>query len=159
MHLKQNNVIKDYTQAIKLNPKDPWGYYNRAIVYHKVRQYKETIKDYTHAIKLTSKTKQGEIFRARGAVYFHLKDYRKAIKDFDNALKRNGRTDVYAMKGAALYALNKKNEAQKAVDADKRWAGEFEKIKRVYNLSDDFIVVMRELCKELDILDTIPDEK
>ncbi|MGQ9464644.1 MAG: tetratricopeptide repeat protein [bacterium] len=120
---------------------------------------KKRLKTILTPIKLTSKTKQGEIFRARGAVYFHLKDYRKAIKDFDNALKRNGRIDVYAMKGAALYALNKKNEAQKAVDADKRWAGEFEKIKRVYNLSDDFIVVMRELCKELDILDTIPDEK
>lgn len=50
-----DRAIADFTQAIKLNPKDVNPYLNRGVAYEKKREYDLAIADYTQAIKLNSK--------------------------------------------------------------------------------------------------------
>ena len=52
-HLKQyNEAIKDYNQAIELNPQDAKAYNNRGNAKARLKQYTEAIKDYKKAKKL-----------------------------------------------------------------------------------------------------------
>ena len=52
-NLKQyNEAIKDYNQAIELDPKHANAYYNRGIAKALLKQYDEAIKDYNQAIEL-----------------------------------------------------------------------------------------------------------
>ena len=49
---EQDKAIKDYTQAIKLNPEEGVFFNNRGVSWSKKGEYGEAIKDYTQAIKL-----------------------------------------------------------------------------------------------------------
>jgi len=42
--------------AIKIDPKNPYAYYNRGISYDRMQKYRPAVKDFTEAIKL-DKTK------------------------------------------------------------------------------------------------------
>jgi Flp pilus assembly protein TadD len=49
---KPDNAIKDYTEAIRLDPKDANAYNNRGIVWTSKGEFGNAIKDYTEAIRL-----------------------------------------------------------------------------------------------------------
>ena len=44
--------IQTYTADIRLNPQDPWGYYNRGVTHYNQGQYERAIQDYGEAIRL-----------------------------------------------------------------------------------------------------------
>ena len=45
-------AIKDYEQALKINPNEAKAFYNRAIVYSRLEEMKKAIDDYQNAAKL-----------------------------------------------------------------------------------------------------------
>jgi regulator of sirC expression with transglutaminase-like and TPR domain len=47
-----DKAIADYTAAIKLNPKSPMPYHNRAIAYRKLGKLKEANSDMKHYLTL-----------------------------------------------------------------------------------------------------------
>ena len=81
---KKRNVgeaIADYTEAIRLNPKDDSAFYFRGEAYRQKADYDRAIADYTEAIRLNPKDVFASYY-ARGGAYVDKGDYGHAISDF-----------------------------------------------------------------------------
>mmetsp|Transcript_27113 Transcript_27113/g.75786 ORF Transcript_27113/g.75786 Transcript_27113/m.75786 type:complete len:557 (-) Transcript_27113:51-1721(-) len=78
-------AVKEYTEAIKRNPKDPALYSNRAAAYTKLMAYTEALKDGDKCIELDPTFIKG--YTRKALVYSFTKDYRKALSMYEAALK------------------------------------------------------------------------
>jgi tetratricopeptide (TPR) repeat protein len=56
-------ALKDYTEAIKLDPKDSAYYYNRGMTYSKIENTNQAIIDFTKAIEIN--TKDADAYKSR----------------------------------------------------------------------------------------------
>ena len=86
-------AIDDYTQAIKIDPKDATYYRDRGNTYFQLKDYKQAINDYTQAIKIDDKN--AIYYVGRGLAYFQLKDYKQAINDYSQAIKIDDKNAIY----------------------------------------------------------------
>ena len=82
---KFQDAIADFSEAIKVNPKDPRAYEQRAAMEMKVQDYDKALADYTEAIKLNPKEIRGYLYR--GYIYEIKRDNKKAMADTNQALK------------------------------------------------------------------------
>ncbi|MBE9143139.1 tetratricopeptide repeat protein [Planktothrix mougeotii] len=80
-------AIRDFDQAIELNPQWADVYYNRGLVYMKLEQTQKAIDDYTEALKI--KPNWDSAYCNRGNAYYKLGEYEQAILDYDSALRIN----------------------------------------------------------------------
>jgi tetratricopeptide (TPR) repeat protein len=48
-----DRAIKDFDEAIRLNPRFEWAFNNRGWTRHQKKDYKKAIKDYGEAIRIT----------------------------------------------------------------------------------------------------------
>mmetsp|Transcript_36953 Transcript_36953/g.50933 ORF Transcript_36953/g.50933 Transcript_36953/m.50933 type:complete len:498 (+) Transcript_36953:1285-2778(+) len=79
------DAVKEYTEAIKRNPKDAALYSNRAAAYTKLMAYTEALKDCDKCVEIDPKFIKG--YSRRATVHFMMKDYHKAISAYENAMK------------------------------------------------------------------------
>ncbi len=86
-------AIDDYTQAIKLDPKNAIYYNARGTTYSQLKDYKQAIDDYSQAIKIDPK--DAFYYGSRGFTYFQLKDYKQAIDDYSQAIKLDPKKAIY----------------------------------------------------------------
>ena len=77
--------MADYSEAIKLNPKNAEIYNNRANAYSLLGKYDEAVKDYDEAVKLDSKN--ARIYANRGAIKLRQQKTDEAHKDFKRAIE------------------------------------------------------------------------
>lgn len=77
--------IKNYTEAIKLDPKFSTAFYNRGTAYYDKKEYETAITDFNRAIELNPKYTDAYI--NRGLSYNDSGDYDTAIRDFDTAIR------------------------------------------------------------------------
>ena len=108
-----DKAIADYTEAIRLNPKDAKAYYNRGLVYVKKGDHDKAIADFTEAILLNPK--DAEAYYNRGGAYGKKGEHDKAITDYTAAIRinpKNGHTFY-----ARGYSYWQKDDKAKA-DAD-----------------------------------------
>lgn len=77
--------IADFTDAIRLSPREPNLYYFRALGHHWKRSYDKAIADFNQAIRLVPR--QPAYFYRRGHVWLAKKDYENAIADFTDAIR------------------------------------------------------------------------
>ena len=77
--------IEQYTQAIKINPKDERAYYYRSGAYMYIGEYGKVITDSNELIKMNP----GEInyYYARGTAYLYNDNYNSAVADFSTVLR------------------------------------------------------------------------
>ena len=110
-------AIKDYDQAIRLNPSDSAAFDDRGIAYKKKKQYDRAIGDYDQAIRLNPN--DAHAFANRGSAYDDKRQYDRAINDFDKASSIdpnyanafNGRCWTRALSGDLERALPDCNES------------------------------------------------
>jgi lipoprotein NlpI len=81
-------AIKDYDEAIRLDPKDVWAFFNRASARSQLKEYDRAIKDYDEAIRLDPK--HVEAFLSRGVACLNLELHDKSIRDFQSVLTIGG---------------------------------------------------------------------
>ena len=81
---KYEAALKDYQNAILLNP--AWGkpYSNRGIVYYAQEKYEEAVMEFTKALEKSNE--QSGVYNLRGLAYEKLKIIAKAEKDFRMAI-------------------------------------------------------------------------
>ncbi|MBF0553865.1 MAG: tetratricopeptide repeat protein [Nitrospirae bacterium] len=114
LELKQyNSAVSDFSEAIKIDPKQYLYYMNRAIANSKRNFYAEAIADFRRALELnpTDMEHRYEIYVAKAAAHFDEKEYPSAITDYTNAIKINPNKDgAYAYRGF-LYQMTGNCEA------------------------------------------------
>jgi tetratricopeptide (TPR) repeat protein len=75
-------ALKDFSEAIRLDPNYGVAYIGRAKVYYIIHQYDRSILDSTEAVRLNPKLAKSA-HNLRAQVYFDKGDYGRAIADFD----------------------------------------------------------------------------
>jgi lipoprotein NlpI len=81
----QKVAIKLAADAIRLEPKNPKGYYFRGRLFYDSARFKEAIKDFDQLLKLDPRN--GEIYQRRGECHFRLGGVRESIVDFDRFIE------------------------------------------------------------------------
>jgi tetratricopeptide (TPR) repeat protein len=111
-----DKAIADYTEAIRLDPKDVLAYGSRGFAYSHKGDLDKAIADYTEAIHLDSK--RASTYGNRGMAYAQKGDLGKAISDYSEAIRLDPKdASAYFVRGAAY---SQKGEWDKAVvDAKK----------------------------------------
>ncbi len=109
--LKNNKAaVKDFDQAIKLNPNELILYYNRGTAYIQTSDWKKAKKDFDSVISI--RPDYVNAYLNRGIVNLNLKDLDAALNDFNTGIQINpripnlyrARAIVYKSKGNAQLA-------------------------------------------------------
>ncbi|GBU28631.1 tetratricopeptide repeat domain protein [Treponema sp. R8-4-B8] len=84
-------AIKEYSEAIRLDPNFAVPYYHRAEIYYYKKEYDLAIKDYTESIRLdTDHVMTGWAYYKRGEIHYMKKEYDLAFNDHLEAVKHPG---------------------------------------------------------------------
>lgn len=104
-------ALKDYTQAVILNPDSPKNFYNRGTCYFKLGLYEEALKDFTEAIGL-SPIPVYEHYNNRAIVYAKMNRFSEALKDYAQAISLNPNSaETYYNRGNAYIRIGLYQEA------------------------------------------------
>jgi len=112
-----DRAIRDFDEALKINPNYAKALNNRGVAYQKKRELDRSIRDFDAAIKL--QPNYASAFANRAESYQIKGEYTRAARDFDRvvrlepdwAVARNGRCWVNAIIGKLKLALTECNEA------------------------------------------------
>ena len=111
---KWDMSLNEYNKAIKLNPEDCDGYYERAWIFHRKKAYKKEVSDWSKVLEFDSKKyPPSHIYERRAEAYEKLKKYERAIADFSRVIEL---TDDWAspyLQRARVY--DKAGEYEKAI--------------------------------------------
>jgi len=88
--------IKDHTNAIELNPSNPWGYFNRGLAKANSQDHLGAIEDYTIALK-ASHGIHSLFFLYRGLSYIELQKKDKACGDWAVAGEVGGMKAAFSL--------------------------------------------------------------
>ena len=89
---KFDGAIDDYSEAVRLNPKDPEAPFNRGMAYLRTDKYDLAARDFTEVISLQPKNADAYVYRGIIRVYQNREkeaeaDFQKAFQ-IDPALKK-----------------------------------------------------------------------
>ena len=85
MAVQDSNAILDFSEAIKINPRDARVYEQRAAVEMKITDYDKALADYSEAIKLNPNEMRDYLYRAY--IYEIKGDIKNSMADTDRVLK------------------------------------------------------------------------
>jgi tetratricopeptide (TPR) repeat protein len=93
-------AVKDYTEAIRLNPKSYNAYFKRGSLYFAQQKYDAAINDYTKAIEIDPKS--ADAYNCRGVAHSRKNERNLAINDFRAALALNPYSPLFQKNLASL---------------------------------------------------------
>lgn len=96
--------IKDYTEAIKCDPKNEQYFVDRAIVRMHDKQWKNAIADCNAALLMDSAI--AAAYKVRGHCFDMLGNHGKALKDFDKLVDLHSTIDTRRMRGIKRWRAN-----------------------------------------------------
>jgi tetratricopeptide (TPR) repeat protein len=111
-HTKGDNdrAIGDYTEAVRLNPKDPVAYDNRGTAWRDKGDLDRALADYNRAIALNSNNVIA--YNNRGNVRAEKGDNKSAVADYTEAIRLDPKYAVaYVNRGLAWYAVGDNTRA------------------------------------------------
>jgi tetratricopeptide (TPR) repeat protein len=106
-NLNFDSAIADFTEAIRLDPKDASGFARRGTAYNVKKDYDRAIADFTEAIRLDPKYAP-PAFNGRGMAYNEKKDYDRAIADFTEGIRLDPKY-AYAFNGRGMAYIEQKD--------------------------------------------------
>ena len=103
-------AIKDYDQALRLDPDDGDAYLGRAIAYWHFEEWRRVIEDYGQVLRLDPGN--ASAYHDRGRAYANLSEHAQAIENYDQVLRIDPSHWVaYNHRATALYLLGRNTEA------------------------------------------------
>jgi tetratricopeptide (TPR) repeat protein len=106
-----NKAIKDFDEAIRLDPKYADAYLGRGNAWKAKGKYDKAIQDYNDAIRLDPK--YADAYFSRGIAWSGKGEYDKAIKDFNDAIRLNPKHSMVNYRRGAVWTM--KGEYDKAI--------------------------------------------
>ena len=100
---KRDDAIKEYQQAVEIDPKLGRAYAGLATSYAALNQRADSEKYYQEAMTHLDGMSERERFRTRGGYYLLIRNYPKAIEEFTSMLK------IYPADTAGIYNLGLAN--------------------------------------------------
>lgn len=105
-------AAKEYSMAVKLNPKFWQARRNYARQLIVLKKYDLAITQLNEAIKLTRGKQNFYLYTMRGEAFYGKGQYQQAIADYDEAMNYHGATDyLLLLKAKAQWMLGQKEEA------------------------------------------------
>jgi tetratricopeptide (TPR) repeat protein len=118
-----DRAIKDYDEAIRLNPKSPYGFGSRAVVLAKKGKYTEAAKDFEEAIRLDAKTdwpaREFAFFRAT-CLDSTYRDGEKAVAMAEKAIELAAADADWKYFATLAAAYAETGEFDKAIEQQKK---------------------------------------
>ncbi len=158
---KYTEAIADFTEVIRLDPKNAMAYNNRG-AYYSLQKYTEAIADFTEAIRLDPK--YAEAYNDRGYAYLYQQKFAEAIADINEAIRLDPEyAAAYNMRGNYFLFQQKFTEAitdfTEAIRLDPKFAaGPYCNLGVVYTNTGDFTSAVSafEQCVKLDTQSQYP---
>lgn len=128
---RYDQAIDDFSEAIRLNPKNPESYFNRGDAYDEKGEFDRAIADYDESLRL--RPGMPVVHNNRGLAYSHKRDYERAIEDYSAALHlQPDYADAYTNRGIAYF---KKQDMDRAArDFEQSLAWRLQNPKAFFNL-------------------------
>ncbi len=105
-----------YTEAIRLNPRNPLPYTKRAFVYKRRQAYQQALDDLQTAVRLDATLV--DAWTGQGSIYVQLKDYERAVPALDQAIRLDRvAAEALAYRGWSQYKLGHHELAGQDLDA------------------------------------------
>jgi tetratricopeptide (TPR) repeat protein len=101
-HSDCDKAVADYTEAVRLNPKDTAAYCGRGVAYGKLGELDNAIADFSEAIGIDPK--YAHAYCNRGIIYRKKGDYDKAIADYTGAIRLDSKDAVAYVNRGNAYA-------------------------------------------------------
>ncbi len=110
--------MKDYDQAIELDPSLAQAYYNRGRVYSLLKRYDEALSDLEKSIQLDSHNFGYRAMGNIGLIYHRTGEYEKALEAFEASISYDDtKADVFYLKGETYTAIEDYQAAINAYEA------------------------------------------
>ena len=120
-----DGAIANYTEVIKLEPKNPFAYYKRGLSYTNKKEFDLAIADFTEAIRIEP-NKFGNFYFDRGGAYILKGDNALAISDFETARKIDPKNVSYWEALKACYRESLKDiKAEPSADGQPMTASDY----------------------------------
>lgn len=117
-------AIRDYGEAIRVNPKFAVAYNNRGFVLNSRGEHVRAAADFTEAIRL--RPDYSDAFNNRGIAFANLADLDRAIEDYSQAIKLNPTLyQAYNNRGYARFQLGQFDTAARDLDVVVRFRPNF----------------------------------
>jgi tetratricopeptide (TPR) repeat protein len=85
LHSREDLALRDFTEAIRVNPNYAPAYHRRGNVYSRRNDFSRAITDYDKAIRVNSN--YAPAYYDRGIIYHKRGDFSRAIADYEAALR------------------------------------------------------------------------
>jgi tetratricopeptide (TPR) repeat protein len=109
-----SSAMSDLDAAIKLDPKNHFTHYNKALVFLAMGQSEQAIASASDAIRLNPSA--GGPFVTRAQAYYNIRKFDEAIRDSNEAIKLASTRQVEAMWTRALAYREKKQYSEALAD-------------------------------------------
>jgi tetratricopeptide (TPR) repeat protein len=110
-----DKAIKEYDEAIRLNPGNACAFLSRGRAWHLKKDLDKAIADYNEAIRL--EPENADAFQNRGRAWYSKCEYDKAIKDDDAVIHLNSNdASAFQDRGDARYCMKEFDKAIKDYD-------------------------------------------
>jgi tetratricopeptide (TPR) repeat protein len=99
-----DRALKDYTEAIRLNPQYAAAYYNRGLCHKVIGNYDQAIANYSEVIRLNPHL--AVAYNNRGTSYKATGEYNQATRDYSEAIRLNPQfATAYVNRGSSYAAI------------------------------------------------------
>ena len=131
-------AIKDFDEAIRLEPQNAVAYFNRGTAYlyqgiedlasekfeHAIEAFIEVVADYDEAIRLDPE--YADAYGSRGVAFVYLEKYERAIEDYTEAIRIEPQTaELYAARAVLHHELGAPQQSMQdwetACELDKQY--------------------------------------
>ncbi|GAB4145142.1 MAG: tetratricopeptide repeat protein [Cyanobacteria bacterium J069] len=134
---RYEEALKDFTQAIELNPKWAWAIASRGQTYQAMERYEEALVDFTQAIELNPKYVWA--IASRGQTYRAMERYEEALTDFNQAVELDPKADwAIACRGQTYREMERYQEAladfTQAIELDPKYEWAISRRAEIYGL-------------------------
>ena len=101
-----DQLLRDYTSAIKRNPKDDHAYRKRGVIEYEKEEWDQAIQDFDRAIELNPK--DDHAWYDRGAARIGKREFPIATRDIEKAIGLNGKVGDYYLDLGSCQLFNRK---------------------------------------------------